>query len=76
MIGSWLNIVIKQVNGTYFEHRDIYPDCHRIVLDAFQLVKEHFRDDSCYGGPLNTLECEFEDGFCDDFNTAYPLCKG
>ncbi len=72
LVGSWLNIVAKQVNGTYFHQR--YPDCN--MTDAFALATEHFGDGKCYGGPLNSLECEFEDGDCINFNLAFPLCKG
>ncbi len=74
MIGSWIYIVVNQVNGVYFDKR--YPNCKSALPNAFELATEHFGDGICYGGPLNTLECEFEDGDCINFNTAYPLCKG
>ncbi len=72
MIGGWLYIVLKQINGMFFLQR--YPDCN--ATNAFELATKHFGDGVCYGGPLNTLGCEFEDGDCVNFNLAFPLCKG
>jgi hypothetical protein len=39
-------------------------------------LKDKVGDGKCYGGPLNSLDCEFEGGDCISFNQAYPLCKG
>ncbi len=72
MIGGWLSIVINQLNGKYFRQR--YSECN--MTGAFELAKEHFGNEFCYGGPLNTLACEFEGGDCINFNLAFPLCKG
>ncbi len=81
MIGWWADILSKQIDGTFFEQK--FPGCNvtGTFLDAkstkaFDLAKQHFGDDECYGGPLNTLECKFENGDCVNFNLAYPLCKG
>ena len=75
MIGFWVYIFFNQVNGIYFQQR--YENCIAPTVDkAFKLATEHFGDGKCYGGPLNTLACEFEGGDCINFNTAFPLCKG
>ena len=39
-------------------------------------LKDKFGDSKCYGGPLNSLDCEFEGKGCVSFNQASPLCKG
>ncbi len=69
MIGWWGKILSLQKNGTYFIMK--FPDCE----EHAQLGLEQFGDDTCFGGPLNTLDCAFENGDCLDFNTAYPLCR-
>ncbi len=78
MIGGWVAISFFQINGTFFYRR--YPNCvapeDQSDLDMFDLAKQFFGDGTCYGGPLNTLGCEFEDGDCVNYNLAFPTCKG
>ncbi len=76
MLGGWVVIIQNQMNGQYF--RDKYPKCkvNGDADEAFELAKRHFGDGVCWGGPLNSFDCEFEDGDCVRFNIAYPLCKG
>eukprot|EP00554_Chaetoceros_debilis_P016003 CAMPEP_0194125478 /NCGR_PEP_ID=MMETSP0150-20130528/59484_1 /TAXON_ID=122233 /ORGANISM="Chaetoceros debilis, Strain MM31A-1" /LENGTH=1369 /DNA_ID=CAMNT_0038819289 /DNA_START=171 /DNA_END=4280 /DNA_ORIENTATION=- len=70
MLAGWLYIVYNQETGVYFDQR--FPGC----IGNFLLAKENFGDGMCYGGPLNTLGCEFEAGDCINFNLAFPDCKG
>ncbi len=72
MLGGCARIVHNQRNGVYFRQK--YPKCN--FTGAFELAQEQFGDGVCYGGPLNTLDCDFEGGDCVLFNLAYPLCKG
>ncbi len=72
MLGGCARIVQNQRNGVYFRQK--YPKCN--FTGAFELAREQFGDGVCYGGPLNTLDCDFEGGDCVLFNLAYPLCKG
>mmetsp|Transcript_27283 Transcript_27283/g.41820 ORF Transcript_27283/g.41820 Transcript_27283/m.41820 type:complete len:97 (-) Transcript_27283:451-741(-) len=64
-------VVIKQIHGDSFNYR--FPQCGE---EYFELAKQKFGDRKCYGGPLNTLGCEFDGGDCVNFNIAYPLFKG
>ncbi len=70
MFGGWTWIYINQSRGVFFIAK--FPGCQ----DQVELALDKFGDGTCYGGPLNTLGCKFEDGDCSDFNEAYPLCKG
>ncbi len=78
MTGGWIAIAVNQMNGTFFYKR--YPNCtapeDQPDMNMFDLAKKYFGDEICYGGPLNTLGCEFEDGDCVHFNLAFPTCKG
>uniref|UniRef100_A0A7S3VDR2 LNR domain-containing protein n=1 Tax=Chaetoceros debilis TaxID=122233 RepID=A0A7S3VDR2_9STRA len=69
MFGGLLSVALDQSDGKIFSSQ--YPKCE----GNFQLAKIHFGDEICYGGPLNTLECDFEGGDCVQFNQAYPLCR-
>ncbi len=69
MFSGWGVIFSNQRRGVYFSQK--FPDCENVDLGI-----KHFGDGICYGGPLNTLDCAFEDGDCANFNEAYPLCKG
>ena len=69
--GGWGAIVNAQKKGKYFDEN--FPGCG---IENYKLALEHFGDGLCFGGPLNTIECKFEDGDCANFNMAYPDCKG
>lgn len=70
MVAGWAVIVYSQIHGDFF--RTNFPECN----EMFEIAEKYFGDGRCYGGPLNTIECGFEDGDCIDFNMAYPNCKG
>ena len=72
MLAGWAIIITNQINGTYFKEK--YPKCNK--TNAFDDAKKHFGHGKCYGGALNSLECDFEQSDCVMFNIAYPLCKG
>ena len=72
---GWGMFLFLQLNGTFFRQK--YPDCvDHFNKTYFYLAKEHFGNDKCSGGALNSLECGFEGGECANFNAVYPLCKG
>eukprot|EP00592_Proboscia_alata_P025552 CAMPEP_0194432698 /NCGR_PEP_ID=MMETSP0176-20130528/72174_1 /TAXON_ID=216777 /ORGANISM="Proboscia alata, Strain PI-D3" /LENGTH=849 /DNA_ID=CAMNT_0039249223 /DNA_START=118 /DNA_END=2667 /DNA_ORIENTATION=+ len=70
MLSMWVIVVVKQYNGVFFAVD--FPGCK----EYFEEAKEHFGDGNCYGGPLNSIGCEFEGGDCIDFNLGFPLCRG
>lgn len=70
MLAGWIVIILRQENGTFFDR--MYPNCGS---ENFHLANNFFYDGVCYGGPLNSLACEFEGGDCINFNLAYPDCK-
>lgn len=69
-LGGWGYVLYFQQAGYYFDKK--FPLCK----GNYKLAKKHFGDGKCFGGPLNTLGCKFEDGDCISFNFAYPDCKG
>ena len=69
MLAGWAIIITNQINGTYFKEK--YPKCNK--TNAFDDAKKHFGHGKCYGGALNSLECDFEQSDCVMFNIAYPL---
>jgi len=69
-LGGWGYVLYFQQIGHYFDTK--FPLCK----GNYKLAKKHFGDGKCFGGPLNTLGCKFEDGDCISFNFAYPDCKG
>ena len=63
LIGFFYVDVRPKVNGTWFRHD--FPECVDGSGESyFNIAKEHMKvkDGICYGGPLNTKECEFEMG--------------
>ncbi len=74
LFGWWVQVALRQSNGVYFSQR--YKKCLDENNESlYPLAKTEFGDGNCYGGPLNTLSCDFEGGDCINFNLAYPLCK-
>jgi hypothetical protein len=67
LLGGWIPFVVAQANGTIF--KSYYPNCPHHDL------KELFGDGECYGGPLLTPECDFENGDCLNLHNKYPLCN-
>ena len=71
---SFINVLL-QVRETWFEY--YFYDCvDGSGQSYFNLASQYAQDGICYGGPLSTKECRFEDGDCLIFNMAYPLCNG
>ena len=58
MLSGWGVVVEKQSSGDFFDKR--YPKCKGSFDDA----KKHFGGGKCWGGELNSIECEFEGGDC------------
>jgi len=74
VLASWCYVVVEQMSGIIFERS--FPDCvDGSGKSYFDLAWQHDQDGSCYGGPLNSIQCGYEDGHCLDFNMAYPLCR-
>ena len=65
LLGGWIPFVVAQANGTIF--KSYYSNCPHHDL------KNLFGDGECYGGPLLTPECAFENGDCLDLHNKFPL---
>ena len=73
LFGGWITVCHQQGHGFFIKQK--YPNCQfKIDFEKyFQYIGDgkcdHSKDDK-----VNTLECGWEGGDCEIFNTRYPNC--